>query len=140
MCFGITRLAAEKRVAMVKFSEDDASTTAELMQVLQSDNIMCVPSQNGIPLVDVFRDIPTLDAVIMVLGECSTNWKQQRGIELITIALRDDAPLRFYYHPHGKRGHPPLTDPDAIDIDGRNQISRLVAEIRRRPRVNRGER
>ncbi len=131
---------AEKRIAMVKFSADDAGTTAELMLALKAENVMCVSSQNGIPIVDAYRAIPSLDAVIVVLGRCQSAWKEQRGLELVAIALRDDAPLRFYYRPDGKHGDPPpLSDPGAIDVDGRTQISRLVAEIRRRPRVEGGK-
>lgn len=126
----------ETRVVMVKFSEADSGTTAALMSELKSDNVMCLPSQNGVPLVDAFRQLPTLDAVIVVLGQCTPEWKQQRGLELVSIALRDDAPLRFYYHPHGRTGYPPLTDPDAIDIEGQAAIDRLIDEIRRRPKVD----
>jgi hypothetical protein len=130
----VPRPTAEKRVAMVKFSDDDEATTAELMQALLRENVICVPSRNGVPIVDAYREIPALDAVIVVLGRCQPGWKEKRGMELVAVALRDDAPLRFYYHPDGKCGYPPLSDPAAIDVEGRDQIGRLVAELRRRPR------
>jgi hypothetical protein len=123
-------VAAEKRFAMVKFSHDDSGPTQELMNVLSTDNVLCVPSENGVPIVDAFRLNPALDAIIVVLGECSPMWKEQRGFELVSFALRDDAPLRFYYHPGGHSGHPPLSDPQAIDIVGRDQINILIDQIR----------
>lgn len=117
-------------LAMVKYCADDGEPN-ELVEQLSGANVICMPTDNGLSMVDTFREFP-FQAVIVVLGEGSPTWKMDRGKELLTVVLKckDSAPpLTVYYHRHGKRGLPPLTVPKAIEIDGPGQLPSLIERI-----------
>ena len=119
----------EKRIVIIKHSADDREALQQLLRVLEHDNLVCLPLENGTHLMDARRDLPRLDAVVVVLGKYSETWKQSRGMELAALAIRDDKPTCFYYHPYGKQGVPPVSDTQAVHIESREQLDRLAADI-----------
>lgn len=117
-------------LAMVKYCPDDGEPI-DLVSTLSSANIMCMPTDNGLSMVDTFREFP-FQAVIVVLGDGPAAWKMARGKELLTVVLKckDNAPpLTVYYHRDGKRSLPPLTVPRAIEIDGPAGVQDLITKI-----------
>jgi TIR domain len=130
------------RLAMVKYRQVDAPATRSLVDVLTKANIGCQSSLNGTPLLDRLRDVP-FDVLIVVLGEAPDEWLEARGDELaaVVLALKDQAPLRAYYHasdpetkPDRKAAEiiPPFVGPGILEIRGPNELNRLIDVIQGR--------
>ena len=123
---------AEKRRAMIKFNKDD-NAVIQMLERLAQKNVQCRTSKNGRPLLDRLREIP-FDGLIVVLGECDDDWLEDRGDEMMAVelGLKDQAPVRAYFHPDGSRTIPPWTDQSILQIHGEAELEQFVKAMRSR--------
>lgn len=120
----------QKRFAILKYNDTDRGETTELLKELRRNNVACLSSNNGLPLVESVRETKA-QALIIVLGQCPNDWAVQRGIELFKVesTFRDQKPLRLYYRSETSEIVPPLNDPEVLEFRGRPQLPALIEAI-----------
>ena len=126
----VTGTSRPKRLALLKYNDLDKDTTHELLAALKEANVTCLASNNGLSLVDSFREAQA-HALIVVLGRCPSDWLSQRGFELLKVQLAflEQTPLRLYYQSADFNQVPPLNDVDVLEFRGRSELPRLVEAI-----------
>lgn len=122
----------ESHRAMVKFCRDSDSVQ-RMLDRLAENNVECRASKNGRPLLDRWREIP-FDGLMVVLGDCDDAWLEDRGDELqaVELGLKDQSPVRAYFHPEGSRKTPPLTRNDILQIHGEAELEKFVTAMQTR--------
>src|SRR5262249_27500018 len=86
-------------LALIKADKADKDVADEVSQALMSANVNCrVSTQMGKTMMDWLREIP-YDAMLIVYGECSDDWLERLGDELMAVDLnlKSQAPVRAYY-------------------------------------------
>ncbi len=123
---------AAQKWAMVKYDRVDAKPTREMLRILKEANIRCTSSRNGsTTLTQRMREIP-FDALILVLGECEDDWLDRLTDQLIEVelTLKEQAPLQAYYYAEGATVAPPDISQSTLEIEGSNELGKLVEAIR----------
>lgn len=109
----------------------DGRSTRLFRRALQSSGIWCSATpEDSPPLIDHIRE-SAYQALVLVLDRCGLDWQKRRCEELaeVRMTLKDQAPVQAFYYPEDSNAVAPELYPGIIEIDGPNDVPRLVQAI-----------
>ena len=129
-----TAAASPQWLALIKADRPDHVVADEVSEALTAADVNCRITRTGKTMMDWLREVP-YDAVLIVYGDCSDEWLEQRGDELMAVDLnlKDLAPVRAYYICAGE-AQLPYRGKGVLQVKHHDQTSwqQLMTAIQRR--------